>query len=100
MAKKKKEAAEPFEGISIETTAVVTQLTIKKNEDDIAFTALDFKDEGDKVLRELIKEASPVAVIIDLPTPNPDFPLIRAWCKREDHRRKFDEFVNLLGRRS
>lgn len=79
MGKKKntKTEAAPFVGGSIETTAVITLLEIGLHEDDISFTALDFGDEGDKVMRKIIKEQSPVAMVIDLPSPDPKFPLVR-----------------------
>ncbi len=74
MGKKK---AEQFVGSSVETSAIINQLTIGTHEDQISFTALNLGNEGDKVLRQIIKEESPVAMIIDLPTPDPQFPAIR-----------------------
>ena len=77
MGKKKEEKA--FVGGSVETTAIITLLEIGVHEDDISFTALDFSVEGDKVMRGIIKEAAPVAMIISLSATeaDPNFPPIR-----------------------
>jgi hypothetical protein len=79
--KQKAEVNEPapqVEGSSVETTAAITALKMGKHEDAIEFTALHFAGKhDDQILREIITEASPVALIIDLPTPDPNLPLIR-----------------------
>lgn len=81
MAKKKD--AEVFVGGSVETSAIINQLTIGAHTDQISFTALNIGNEGDgdKVLRKIIKVESPVAMVIDLPTPDPKFPAIRVEGK-------------------
>lgn len=75
MAKKKKEKHESTG--TAETMATINQIIVKPHEDDISFAA-NFNKEADSILRKIIKDESPVAIVIDLPTPpDPQFPAIR-----------------------
>ncbi len=63
-------------GGTIKTEAVINQLTIGKHEDKISFTSLHLNADENEIITRIVQDESPIALVIDLPKPDKNFPPI------------------------
>lgn len=65
-------------GSTIETTAVVNQLTVGAHKDKISFTSLNLQPEQNEIVTGMVKNERQVLMTISLDgPPDPKFPVIR-----------------------